>query len=105
VGASKRHTVPIQNALLGHRQRRPIELGDTVANDMTGQLRGEVRHVRSRDSCYGRVKLQSGAKLGRLAARGNAQETDLVEGRSQLKRPPRTVNPSIRGLLAASPEC
>jgi hypothetical protein len=40
VRACERNTIPIQNALFSHRQRRPIEFGATIANDMTGKLRG-----------------------------------------------------------------
>ena len=44
VRACERNTVSIQNALFSHRQRRPIELGATITDDVTGKLRGQVRH-------------------------------------------------------------
>ena len=41
-GTRERNTIPIQNALFGHRQRRGIELGGTIADDMTGKPRCQV---------------------------------------------------------------
>src|SRR5262249_888729 len=40
IRACERNTVPIQKALFSHRQRCPIELGATIADDVTGELRG-----------------------------------------------------------------